>query len=152
MSGFLDKACVWLATGLGIGLVSPAPGTVGGLWGLPLAWAVALLPTVEARLIVILLMGLVSVAICSRAVRALGGGKDPQVIVLDEIAALPVVFLGVEASGWTWLVGWGLFRVFDILKPPPVRQFERLPGALGIVADDFVAAGFGCLVLWGLGS
>ncbi len=148
MRDFWDKTSVWVATGLGVGLVSPAPGTVGGLWGLPLAWAVGQLPSLEARVVVIILLGLVGVALCSRAARALGGGKDPQVIVWDEIAALPIVYLGVgEMSPLTWLIGWVLFRVFDITKPPPARQVERLPGGWGIMADDFVAAGFACVVL-----
>jgi len=148
MNNLMDKISVWVATGLGVGLVSPAPGTVGGLWGLPLAWVVGQLPTTEARVVVIALIGLVSVAICSRAARALGGGKDPQVIVLDEIVALPIVYLGVgEVSGSTWLIGWALFRLFDITKPPPARQVEHLPGGWGIMADDFVAAGFACVVL-----
>ncbi len=149
MSDFWDRASVWVATGLGVGLVSPAPGTVGGLWGLPLAWAVGLLPSTGMQVAVILLLGLVSVAICSRAARAMGGSKDPGAIVLDEIVALPIVYLGVgEMTCVTWLAGWVFFRLFDITKPPPVKQFERLPGGLGIMADDFVAAGFGWAVLW----
>jgi len=152
MSDFWDKTSVWVATGMGLGLVSPAPGTVGGLWGLPLAWAIGQLPSLEARGIAILLVGLVGVAICWRAARALGGGKDPQVIVLDEIAALPIVYLGVgQMNPSTWLIGWMLFRVFDITKPPPARQVERLPGGWGIMADDFVAAGFAWAVLYWVG-
>jgi len=151
MRDFWDKLSVWLATGVGVGLVSPAPGTVGGLWGLPLAWAVGQLPSSEARVIAIVLLGLVGVAICSRAAAALGGGKDPQVIVWDEIAALPIVYLGVgEMTLSTWLIGWVLFRVFDITKPPPARQVEQFPGGWGIMADDFVAAGFACAALHGV--
>lgn len=142
-----DRLSIWLSTGLGIGMVSPAPGTVGGLWGLPLAWAVGMLPSVGAEMLAILVIGLVSVAVCSRAAHIFGG-KDPQVIVLDEIAALPIVYLGIgEKTTTTWLFGWVLFRVFDIAKPPPARQFERLPNGWGIVADDVVAAGYACAVL-----
>lgn len=152
-----SRFAVWLATGLGVGLVSPAPGTIGGLWGLPLAWAIGLLPTENAELTVIVLIGLVSVAICSSAANALGGSKDPQSIVLDEIAALPIVFIGIEPAGpAVWLTGWLLFRIFDICKPPPIRRFERLPGGWGIMADDWVAALGACialhLVLWLGGS
>ena len=153
MSPFIlrDKFSVWLATGLGVGLVSPAPGTIGGLWGLPLAWAVGLLSTVDAQVLAIVLIGLASVAICSAATQALGGSKDPQSIVLDEIAALPIVFLGVEPAGpAVWLAGWLLFRLFDITKLPPIRHFERLPDGWGIMADDWAAAVVACAALHGL--
>lgn len=153
MSPFIlrDKISVWLATGLGVGLVSPAPGTIGGLWGLPLAWAVGLISTGSAQVLAIVLIGLASVAICSVAARVLGGSKDPQSIVLDEIAALPIVFLGVEPTGpAVWLAGWLLFRLFDITKLPPISRFERLPGGWGIMADDWAAAVVACLVLHGL--
>jgi len=146
-----EKFALWLATGLGVGLVCPAPGTIGGLWGLPLAWAVGLLSTTNAQILAIVLIGLASVAVCSAAARALGGTKDPQAIVLDEIAALPIVFLGVEPAGpAVWLAGWLLFRLFDITKPPPIRIFERLPGGWGIMADDWVAAVAACVSLHGL--
>ena len=145
------KFALWIATGLGVGLVSPAPGTIGGLWGLPLAWAVGLLPGENAQLLAIVLLGLASVAICSAAARALGGSKDPQSIVLDEIAALPIVFLGVEPAGpAVWLAGWLLFRLFDITKPMPICLFERLPGGWGIMADDWAAAAVACAALHGL--
>jgi len=145
------RLAVWLATGLGFGLVSPAPGTVGGLWGLPLAWGVKQLPTLNTQLLAIVLIGLAGVAICSVAARVLGSSKDPQSIVLDEIAALPIVFLGVEPTGPTvWLAGWLLFRLFDITKPSPISQCERLPGSWGIMADDWAAAGVACASLHGL--
>lgn len=143
-----NKFAVWVATGLGVGLVSPAPGTVGGLWGLPLAWAIGGLAGVGPQLFAIVAVGLLGVVLCGAAARALGGGKDPQSIVLDEIAALPIVFLGHELNSWKLLLaGWLLFRVFDITKPPPARQFERLPGGWGIMADDTIAAVFGCVAL-----
>jgi phosphatidylglycerophosphatase A len=141
---------MWLATGLGIGLVTPAPGTIGGLWGLPLAWAVGHLePVIQQTAVVVLVFA--AVAICTLAARALGGGKDPQAIVLDEIVALPIVFLGVwQRSPAIWIAGFLLFRLFDISKPPPCRQLERLPAGWGIVADDCVAALYACLALHAL--
>ena len=145
------KIAVWLATGLGIGLVSPAPGTVGGLWGLPLAWAICQLPSTAAQLLVIVVIGLAGVAICAAATRALGGEEDPGAIVIDEIAALPIVFLGVGTAGFAvWLAGWLLFRLFDIAKPWPIRGFEKLPGGWGVMADDWVAAAMAGVSLHGL--
>ena len=137
-----NRSAMWLATGLGVGLVTPAPGTIGGLWGLPLAWIMGEFDPCAQRVMIVLLI-LAAVAICTLAARALGGEKDPSAIVLDEIVALPIVYLGIETkTPVIWIVGFLLFRVFDISKPFPVRQSERLPAGWGVVADDCVAAGY----------
>lgn len=144
------RVAVWIATGLGVGCATPAPGTVGGLWGIPLAWAVAQLPAGLWQIAAILTILAVTVGICNHAARLLGG-KDPQEIVLDEIAALPIVFFATGIGDWrVLLAGWLLFRLFDITKPPPARQVESLPAGWGIMADDVVAALYACAVLWGL--
>lgn len=145
-----DRGAVWLATGLGIGLVSFAPGTIGGLWGLPLAWAVSHAePALEKTIIIAAVFA--AIPICATAARALGGQKDPGAIALDEIVALPIAYWGLaERNLAVWVAGFLLFRLFDIVKPFPVRQAERLPGGLGIVADDCVAAIYACLALHGL--
>ncbi|MCH2113329.1 MAG: phosphatidylglycerophosphatase A [Pirellulales bacterium] len=149
--GLGTRGAVWVATGLGLGLVSRAPGTVGGLWGLPLAWAVGYLPGTAVQALAIALAGLIGTAVCSVAARAIGGSKDPQAIVLDEIAALPIVYLGVaDKTLAIWLVGWLLFRLFDIAKPWPIRYLERLPRGWGIMADDWLAAAYACAVLHSL--
>jgi len=78
----------------------------------------------------------------------LGGSKDNQAIVWDEIASMPIVFLLVPMTGWTVaVVGFALHRLFDITKPPPARQLERLPDGLGVMADDWIAALYACLAL-----
>jgi len=85
---------------------------------------------------------LLCVPLCTAAARKLGG-HDPGPVVIDEAIALPIVLLPVPppARGpLTLVVAFVLFRLFDILKPPPVRQFERLPAGLGIIADDQAAA------------
>lgn len=147
-TNLLGKFAVWVATGMGIGLVSPAPGTIGGLWGLPLAWAVLQLPFVGAQMWALLAIWLFGVVICSIAAKSLGGRKDPQSIVFDEIAALPIAYLGVANMNLaTWMTGWLLFRLFDISKPPPTKQFEKLPSGLGIMSDDSIAAMEACAVL-----
>lgn len=146
----VNRGAVWLATGLGVGLVTVAPGTIGGLWGLPLVWALGHCePTVQKTAIVALVFA--AVGVCTLAARALGGDKDPQAIVLDEIVALPIAFWGIGTpSLGVWIAGFLLFRLFDITKPFPVRQLERLPAGWGIVADDCVAAIYACLALHGL--
>jgi phosphatidylglycerophosphatase A len=143
-----DRLAVWIATGLGVGLVVPAPGTIGGLWGLPLSWAIMRLPDGPWQVAATLAIGLVATNICSRAVRMIGG-DDPQEIVLDEIAVLPIVYLITGIPNWQTLwLGWLLFRLFDITKPLPARNLEKLPGGWGVIADDAAAACYACLTLW----
>lgn len=139
---------VWLATGLGVGLVSPAPGTVGALWGLPWAWLL-LYSDSPWWWLTVPLGGLLGVPLCTRAARDLGGQKDPGAIVWDEIATVPLVFALVpgDAGLATLLVGFVLHRVFDISKPPPCRRLERWPEGWGVMADDVAAAGYAAAVL-----
>lgn len=146
-----DRGAVWLATGVGLGLATPvAPGTIGGLWGLPLAWGLSHFdPHVEKTVAIVLVFA--AMPICAIAARALGGQKDPGAIALDEIVALPLAYWNIAPRNLAvWIAGFMLFRVFDILKPFPVRQVERLPGGVGIVADDVMAAIYACLALHGL--
>jgi phosphatidylglycerophosphatase A len=74
------------------------------------------------------------------------GTKDPQFVVIDEVAGQWITLLFAPVSWKTLLVGFILFRGFDIVKPPPVRQLEKLPWGAGIVLDD-VAAGFYALAV-----
>lgn len=150
-SSFGEVLVVLLACGLGLGWIPLAPGTWGSLLGLPLAWGIAHLPLAGqvAAAGVIFLLG---IWICGRAARGFEA-KDPGAIVFDEIAAFPVIFLFVPLTLFTASAGFLLFRLFDITKPWPVSQFEKLPGGLGIMADDFVAglysgAALWCLVRW----
>jgi phosphatidylglycerophosphatase A len=147
---------LFTATGCGVGLVPVAPGTFGSLLGLPLAWGIAQLPVAALQVGVIAGIVAAGIPICTAAARQLGRAKDPGAIVLDEIAAMPVVFAGMAPGGlssesiWVWVAGFALFRLFDILKPPPARQLERLPDGLGIMADDLAAAVFAWAGLKGL--
>jgi phosphatidylglycerophosphatase A len=92
-----------------------------------------------------LLVTLVGIPAATRVVRA-SGLKDPQFVVIDEVAGQLVTLIAVPLSWKTFLAGFILFRGFDIVKPPPVRQLERLPEGTGIVLDD-VAAGLYSLIV-----
>ncbi|MED5448368.1 MAG: phosphatidylglycerophosphatase A [Planctomycetota bacterium] len=150
-----------LATGLGTGRSPWAPGTVGSGLGLAWAWVVAALPQSFSTdsspglpvlgLLVTLAAAIVAIPVCTRACRLLDL-KDPGQVVLDEIVAVPLVFgCGLLPTDLVWLAtGFVVFRIFDILKPPPIVQAERLPDGTGIVADDMVAGLCAGLVLWGL--
>jgi phosphatidylglycerophosphatase A len=74
------------------------------------------------------------------------GNKDPQMVVIDEVAGQLIALIAVPLAWKTFLASFILFRAFDIVKPPPVRQLERLPEGTGIVLDD-VAAGICALVV-----
>ena len=150
-----------LATGLGTGRSPWAPGTVGSGLGLAWAWVVASIPHSFSTdsstglpvlgLLATLTAAAAAIPVCTRACRLLDL-KDPGQVVLDEIVAVPLVFgCGLLPTELSWLaVGFVVFRIFDILKPPPVGQAERLPDGTGIVADDMVAGLYAGLVLWAM--
>jgi len=87
------------------------------------------------------MIGIPSATLAARA----SGTKDPQFVVIDEVAGQLIALIAVPLGWKTFLTGFILFRVFDIIKPPPVRQLERLPEGTGIVLDD-VAAGIFALL------
>jgi phosphatidylglycerophosphatase A len=76
--------------------------------------------------------------------------KDPQLVVVDEVAGMLVTMIPMHVLSWkAVIVGFALFRFFDILKPWPIRRFENLPSGWGIVLDDVVAGVFGAAIMAG---
>jgi phosphatidylglycerophosphatase A len=147
----LRSPSVWLATGLGVGLFAPAPGTFGAAIGSLVAWGISCLPGFAWQLASVIALNLVGIPICTAAGRALGGKKDNQAIILDEIASMPILFLFVPLTNWKIaLAGFALHRLFDITKPPPARQVEALPDGLGVMADDCIAGIYAGLALYAL--
>ncbi len=149
---------LWVAQGFGVGRIPLAPGTFGSVVGI--AWFSLLLATGSLWLYLAgTLAGIaLSVWLCGDAEKTLGQ-TDPGSVVLDEIAALPVCFLGwVAVQSWktgalpgmaaffsthTWLLTLGVFlafRFFDVAKPWPVHQSQSLPGGWGVTLDDVLAA------------
>ena len=145
---------VVVATGFWAGRIPWAPGTWGALEGVALAWGIHRIPGNGWQIALTAVICLAGIPICTAAARRMGGLKDPGSIVLDEIASMPIIFFFVpDAVTRNWIVlaaGFVLHRVFDITKPPPARQLERLPTGLGIMADDWAAAAYACLVLHAL--
>jgi phosphatidylglycerophosphatase A len=106
-------------------------------------------PVAALEVAIIAVLFAASVPIATRAARLLAT-KDPGPVVIDEVIAVPLVLVVVPPGDRGWLVlaaAFLLFRVFDILKPPPCRQLERLPDGLGIMADDTAAAIYGAACL-----
>ena len=156
-----NRAPVWVsltATFLGIGYMRPGPGTWASLATTLLFAALAYflpgsahIPVAIALAVLVTIIGIPAATLVARASRT----KDPGFVVIDEVAGQLVSLIAVPLAWKTFLAGFILFRVFDILKPPPVRQLERLPEGSGIMLDD-VAAGIYALVVvqlllhWGL--
>ncbi len=128
----------WVAIGFGTGLSPVMPGTVGTLVGLPLAWGVMYLPSVWCQIGTCVVLTLLAVPVCGIA-ETIIGGKDPGCIVADEYLTLPITVIGLT-SPWALLSGFLLHRVFDITKPPPIKQLQHIHGGFGITVDDFLAA------------
>jgi len=154
----------WLATAGGLGRLPLAPGTWGSVAGLALAWLFARVEFTGwvpntfyfqpfnplAWWIALGAAGVFSAG----QVERVSGQKDPQYVVVDEVSgqwlallASPAI-LGATANWKSYLAGFILFRAFDIFKPFPARQAERLPGGWGIMADDWVAGAYAAACLW----
>jgi phosphatidylglycerophosphatase A len=142
-----------LATVFGCGLVPFAPGTAGSLAGLATAFLLLHYLALPPFCLLILALGMIPIAFWSAGLTAqLLKNKDPQQVVIDEVLGQWVTLAGATRVNWkTFVIGFALFRLFDIWKPAPVRGFESLPGGQGIVADDLMAGLYGALVLFGLG-
>jgi phosphatidylglycerophosphatase A len=146
MKGVRDRIAWALATWFGCGLVPRAPGTMGALGAIPLY----LLAAREGRLAVLgAAVAITGIGVWASAVVARElGKKDPQVVVIDEVAGLLVTMSPVPAVSWPSLVvGFVLFRVLDMTKPWPIRRIEGLPGGWGIVLDDVAAGAIGAGLL-----
>jgi phosphatidylglycerophosphatase A len=163
------RLSLFIATACGLGYLPKAPGTWGSLAGVGLFWAFQ--PAVERLIVqfhpktyfavahfnsgVILTAGL-SLFLAILGVWTAGQAakharsKDPQFVVIDEVSGQHLTYLlALAPANWKYLLlGFILFRVFDIWKPFPARQAESLPGGWGIMADDWVAAVYAALGLW----
>jgi phosphatidylglycerophosphatase A len=134
-----------VATGLGSGYAPFAPGTAGSLVGLALFWPLHHL-ALWAQAAATVAVFLVGVAAATHVARRLGI-EDPGLVVADEVVGMWVSLLGVPLTGVTAVAGFVLFRVFDVFKPYPARDLERLPAGWGIMCDDVMAGIYANLLL-----
>jgi phosphatidylglycerophosphatase A len=134
-----------VATALGAGYAPKAPGTAGSAVGL-LLW-IALPKILWIQVLVLAVVAVVG-SWAGTVAEAHFGRQDPGEVVIDEVAGMMVTLVLNPIAGPVWmLLAFGLFRAFDITKPFPVRRLERLPGGIGIMADDLAAGVYANLAL-----
>ena len=147
------RAPLWatlVATFFGAGRLKPGPGTWGSV-ATVLIWALASsrIPVASrawATIIAAAVVTLIGIPAATRVARA-ADLKDPQFIVIDEVAGQLVTLIAVPLGWKTFLAGLILFRVFDIWKPFPIRRLEQLPEGTGIVVDDLAAGLYALAVM-----
>lgn len=142
-----------LATFFGTGFMHPGPGTWGSAVGL-LLWLAAthwahpsplhLAAGTGIAALIAVLAGIPASGIVARE----AGTDDPQFVVLDEVAGQWIALIAATTRPWSWLLAFLLFRVFDILKPSPARQFDRMHSGFGIMMDDVAAGMYALILVW----
>jgi phosphatidylglycerophosphatase A len=138
-----------ISTWFGCGYVPVAPGTVGSVAAIAIGLLIERYAAWDA-----LWFAPLALLVSAPAVWAAGETsgrhklKDPSFVVVDEVVGQWLTLAGARSLNWkSWLAAFVLFRLFDVWKPPPVRQLESLPGGVGIVADDLMAGAYAALVL-----
>ena len=142
-----------LATWFGCGNAPKAPGTAGSLAAIVIAWLLHQYAGLPAWAFASLALLLTGPAIWAADVTARETGlTDPQLVVVDEVVGQWLTLAGASHLNWkSWLAAFVFFRIFDMWKPAPVRQLERLHGGAGIVLDDAMAGVYAALVLFAAG-
>jgi phosphatidylglycerophosphatase A len=140
----------------GCGLLPKAPGTWGTAGAAVTAWLfLRYWPGAQEKWLLLcgawVLLASVLTILLTPVVEAEDGVKDPQSIVTDEVAGYwATLALAHRPDVTTLIVAFFLFRFLDVWKPPPARQFERLPSGWGVLCDDLMCGVYGAGLLWGL--
>jgi phosphatidylglycerophosphatase A len=151
-----DRIGYLLAVGLGAGLMPVAPGTAGAVEGVAiflLVYALHLGPESSTLALAVINVALFAIGVwASNSACRVTGLKDPRQVVIDEVSgqliALTPLALLPSLSIASVLIGFLLFRLFDIFKPYPIRKLEHLRGGLGVMADDALAGVYAAVLLW----
>ena len=149
----MNRLALLLATWFGCGYSPVAPGTAGSLAALVIGILLHEYAGLASWQFLVLAAVLFFPAVWAAGVTArIKQLKDPQIVVVDEVIGQWIALAGARTLNWkSYLVALALFRLFDVWKPPPVRQLEALPGGLGINADDVMAGIYAALVLFAAG-
>ena len=147
------KLALTLATWFGCGYAPKAPGTAGSVAALAIGIALHEYAGFAWWHFLILAAAVAGPAVWAAGVAAKAHQtKDPQFVVIDEVLGQWIALAGARTFNWrSYALALALFRLFDIFKPPPVRQLEALPGGFGINADDVMAGIYAALVLFAAG-
>jgi phosphatidylglycerophosphatase A len=150
----VTRLALLLATWFGCGYFPWGPGTVGSLAAIVIAALLHFYAGVNRGGLLLIAAALLIPGIWASTQTALFVRKeDPGLVVIDEVLGQWVTLAGAAVLSWkTFVAGFLLFRLFDIWKPWPVRNFEKLAGGAGIVADDLAAGIYGALILYIGGS
>ncbi|PIV19909.1 MAG: phosphatidylglycerophosphatase A [Deltaproteobacteria bacterium CG_4_8_14_3_um_filter_45_9] len=142
----ISRFFLFVATGFGVGYSPIAPGTLGTLIALPLYY---FLSEISSPLYEITLIGFFFLSVwISENAEIFFGKKDDQRIVIDEMMGFLITMLWVPKTTRFILIGFFLFRFFDILKPFPIRRLEKkFKGGFGVVLDDVMAGVYGNIIL-----
>lgn len=136
--GLKRRTVALLATFFLLGYFPVAPGTAGTLGALAAYYFLLSTLPHPFYILFLILFGTLSAWVSHEALGAFGG-TDPKWVVIDEACGILVAMALIPPSPQYALLGFVLFRAFDIIKPPPLGALERLPGGMGIVADDIMA-------------
>ncbi len=144
----LTQPIQFLALGFGSGLAPKAPGTFGTLAAIPIFWLLTMLmPTPLSYAITVIVLGFAGIYICGKAANDVGVHDHPA-IVWDEFIGFFITMFMVPVTWKTILVGFLLFRIFDILKPWPISFIDKkMTGGLGIMFDDVLAGIFALVIM-----
>lgn len=137
-----DRLVKLLATGFGAGYLPKLPGTAGSVLGIGLWLLIQLAGNAWAW--ITFATGTLAAIWIAGAAERLFSQHDPQCVVIDEIVGMTVALAGIALDWRLVLTGFVAFRLFDIWKPFPIRQSQKLPAGWGIVADDLLAGGLAC--------
>ena len=142
----MNRFFLILATGFGVGYSPVAPGTLGTLVAIPIYYFLSEIPS---PLYEITLIGFIFLSVwISEKAEIFFGKKDDQRIVIDEIVGFLITMLWIPKTTRFIIIGFILFRFFDILKPIPIRRIERkFKGGFGVVLDDVVAGVYANIIL-----
>jgi phosphatidylglycerophosphatase A len=141
----LERLALLIATAFGAGYSPVAPGTAGSAVTVLILW---LVPFSRIGLVLFLVAVVVIGTWAADVAERRLGGKDPGAIVIDEVAGMTLSVVAFPLTPGVLLAGFVLFRVFDVVKPPPARESQRFSGGLGVMIDD-VIAGFYALAILG---
>ena len=142
----LDRLALLIATVFGAGYSPIAPGTAGSAVAVLILW---LVPFSRGGLVLFLVAVVVIGTWAADVAERRLGGKDPGAIVIDEVAGMTLSVIAFPLTPGVLLAGFVLFRIFDVVKPPPARESQRFRGGVGVMIDDVIAGLYALVILAG---